>query len=106
MIKTNIKLEKGSSNLKIKCPKCGKEFIINPNKHRNRKERYCPRCRMAFQFNVGFSPNLNWLRNKLRWNNLKKGIKPKIHSYKYAEPDHIDLVRWLENMERRKQRAI
>jgi len=43
----------------VKCRGCGHRFPINREKHRNRRERYCPRCKYPYKIpgRFDFIPN-------------------------------------------------
>lgn len=61
-----IRQLKGEKTFLVTCPGCGRMVPINPNKHRNRKKRYCPRCRTVIPTSSGiWRPNLDWIRRKV-----------------------------------------
>lgn len=59
-------------NNKIICPNCGCHIVDNPEKHTNR-DKLCPECGYPYK-KAGFvwSPNLNWIKEKLAHINIKK----------------------------------
>ena len=54
------------STILVKCPN-GHRFPINPKKHLDRRERFCPRCKAEVKVRgrLGdFMPNPDWLAKK------------------------------------------
>jgi len=60
----------------VRCPSCGFRFPVNPQKHVDRKEKYCPRCHTPVQVRsrLSFKPNQSWteMRNEKRLQALRK----------------------------------
>lgn len=54
----------------VKCPnaECRHRFPVNLDKHLNRRERYCPRCKTPINVRpkFWFSPNPDWSEQKQR----------------------------------------
>lgn len=53
-------------SLIVKCVN-GHRFPVNLKKHRNRRERFCPRCHVVVQVRkrLGWLPNLDWRKKKM-----------------------------------------
>ena len=49
----------------VKCPN-GHRFPVNPKKHLNRREKYCPRCKAPVNVRpkFWFLPNPSWLEQR------------------------------------------
>lgn len=54
----------------VECPS-GHRFPVNPKKHLNRRERYCPKCRTEVVIRKRFSllPNPDWTAMKEGYRN-------------------------------------
>jgi len=63
----------------VTCSNCYHTFPINPNKHRNRKERYCPRCKTPLEkrgwFDKKWKPNKEWLRKREEEQKVREQVR-------------------------------
>lgn len=53
----------------ISCPECGTNFVVNPNKHKNRDYRISPCCHVKVEqpsfFNKDWSPSKEWIEKRI-----------------------------------------